>query len=65
MAHNLGTSLRQTVAQIATVKVIKTPAGVKPLLARGDAKQLVGEDDERETTVFADTEQMTLDGDAR
>jgi hypothetical protein len=62
MALNLGTSLRQTVAP--TVKVIKTPSGVKPLLARGNSVQLVGEDDESETAV-ADTEQMTLDGDAR
>jgi hypothetical protein len=64
MAHNLGTSLRQTVAQVPTVKVIKTPVGVKPFLARGNSVQLVGEDEESETVV-ADTEHMTLDGDAR
>jgi hypothetical protein len=64
MAHNLGTSLRQTVAQIPTVKVIKTPAGVKRFLARGDFLQFVEEDEESETVV-ANTEQMTLDGDAR
>jgi hypothetical protein len=40
------------------------PDEVKPLLARGNSVQLVGEDEERETVV-ADTEQMTLDGDAR
>jgi hypothetical protein len=64
MAHNLGTSLRQMVAQVPTIKVIKTPAGVKPLLARGNSVQLVGENEESETVV-ADNEQMTLDGDAR
>jgi hypothetical protein len=40
MAHNFGTSLRQTVDQVPTVKVIKTPAGVNPLLARGNSVQL-------------------------
>jgi hypothetical protein len=50
------------VAQVPTVKVIKTPAGVKPLLARGNYVQLVGEDEESDTVV-ADTEQMNLDGD--
>jgi hypothetical protein len=64
MAHNLGTSLRQTVAQVQTVKVIKTPAGVKPFLARGNFVKLVGEDEESETVV-ADTKHTTLDGDAR
>jgi hypothetical protein len=64
MAHNLGTSLRQTVAKVPTVKVIKTPAGVKPFLARGNSVQLLGEDEESETVV-ANTEHMTLDGDAR
>jgi hypothetical protein len=52
------------VAQVLTVKVIKTTAGVKPFLARGNSVQLVGEDEESETVV-ADTEHMTLDGDAR
>jgi hypothetical protein len=64
MAHNLGTSLRQTMAQVPTVKLIKTTAVVKPLLARGHSVQLVGEDEESETVV-ANTEHMTLDGDAR
>jgi hypothetical protein len=69
MAHNLGTSLRQMVDQVPTVKVIKTPAGVKPFLARGNSVHLVGEDEESETVV-ANTVQMTLaqinlDGDAR
>jgi hypothetical protein len=64
MAHNLETSLRQTVAQVPTVKVIKTPAGVNPLLARGNSVQLFRENKESETVV-ADTEQMTLDEDAR
>jgi hypothetical protein len=54
MAHNLGKSLRQTVAQVPEVKVIKTPAGVKPILSRGNSVQLVGEDEESETLV-ADT----------
>jgi hypothetical protein len=64
MAHNFGTSLRQTVAKFPTVKVINTPAGLKPFLARGNSVQLLGEDEEIETVV-ADTEHMTLDGDAR
>jgi hypothetical protein len=64
MTHNLGTSLRQIMAQVPTVKVIKTHSGVKPLLARGNSVHLVGWDEESETVV-ADTEQMTLDGDAR
>jgi hypothetical protein len=64
MAHNLGTSLGQTMAQVPTVKVIKTPAGIKPLLARVKSVLLVGEDEESEAVV-ADTEQMTLDWDAR
>jgi hypothetical protein len=64
MAHNLGTSLRQPVPQVPTVKVIKTPTGVKPFLARGNCVYLVGEDEKSETVV-ADTEHMTLDGDAR
>jgi hypothetical protein len=64
MAHNLGTSLRQTVAQVPRVKVIKTTAWVKPLLARGNSPLLVVEDEESENVVV-DTEQMNLDGDAR
>jgi hypothetical protein len=32
MAHNWGTSLRQTVAQLPTVKVISIPAGVMAFL---------------------------------
>jgi hypothetical protein len=46
MAHNLGTYLRQTMAQVPAVKVIKTPVGTKALLARGSSVQLVDGDAE-------------------
>ena len=63
MAHNLGTSLRQTMAQVPAVKVMKTPGGVKPLLSRGHSVQMVADGDGSESVV-EDTEQMTPDGDA-
>jgi hypothetical protein len=66
MAHNLGTSLRQTMSQVPAVNVIKTHVGTKALLAKGSSVQRVDGDAEiRKETVVADTEQMTLDGDAR
>ena len=51
MAHNLGTSLRQTMAQVPAVKVMKTPGGVKPFLARGHSVQMVVDGDGSESVV--------------
>jgi hypothetical protein len=51
VAHNLGTSLRQTMAQAPSSKAIKTPLGVKPLLVRGSSVQVVDDVEDSETLV--------------
>jgi hypothetical protein len=63
VAHNLGTSLRQTMAQAPRAKAIKTPLGVKHLLDRGSLVQKV-DDDEDSKTFVAVSEDSTQNLDA-
>jgi hypothetical protein len=58
VAHNLGTSLRQTMARAPTGSVSKvlTPVGVKPFLIRGPSVNTVEEEEESvDTTVNAES----------